>query len=388
MRPRQTATALLALALLAGAPLAGMPAAGGPALAQSSGMAERRLDSRSGPLLVRTVAGGLDHPWGLAVLPDGRMLVTERAGRLRLVARDGTVSPPLKGVPEVFAQGQGGLLDVALDPDFATSRLVYFTFAEPGRGGASTAAARGRLGDDGLSDVQVIFRQEPKVSGGNHFGSRLAFGRDGTLFVTTGERFRFDPAPDLGSHLGKVIRIRPDGTVPPDNPFVNRPGARPEIWSYGHRNIQGAAIHPQTGALWIHEMGPRGGDELNIPQAGRNYGWPLVSWGDHYDGRPIPKPPTRPDLADAVRHWTPVIAPSGMAFYTADRIPGWRGSLLIGGLQSRGLVRLTLDGETVTGEERIPLGTRIRNVVQGREGEVFATTDENDGRILRITPAE
>nr|WP_245430801.1 PQQ-dependent sugar dehydrogenase [Rhodoplanes roseus] len=360
-----------------------------PALAQSAAAgAERRVDGRSGPLIVRTVTAGLVHPWGLAVLPDGRMLVTERPGRLRIVTRDGQMSAPLKGVPEVFAQDQGGLLDVALDPNFSANRLVYVSFAEPGPGGASTAVARGRLGADALEDVKVVFRQVPKVSGGNHFGSRLAFAPDGNLFITTGERFRFDPAQDLTGHLGKVIRIRPDGTVPDDNPFVKRPDARPEIWSYGHRNVQGAAIHPTTGVLLTHEMGPRGGDELNIPQAGRNYGWPLVSWGDHYDGKPIPKPPTRPDLADAIRHWTPVIAPSGMAFYTSDRIPGWRGSLLIGGLQSRGIVRLTLDGETVTGEERIGLGARIRDVVQGPDGEVLALTDEDDGKLLRLTPAE
>ncbi|MFL9825450.1 PQQ-dependent sugar dehydrogenase [Rhodoplanes sp. SY1] len=383
MRPRSTATALFALALLTGGLLSG-----GPAAAQSSSAAERRIDSRSGPLLVRTVAGGLDHPWGLAVLPDGRMLVTERAGRLRMVSRDGTVSPPLKGVPAVFAQSQGGLHDVALDPDFANNRTVYITYAEPGDGGAGAAVARARLGDGALEDVRVIFRQLPKVSGGNHFGSRIAFRRDGTLFVTLGERFKFDPAQDLGTHLGKVVRIRPDGSVPDDNPFVNQKNVRPEIWSYGHRNPLGGAIHPDTGVLWTTEMGPRGGDELNIPQAGKNYGWPLVSWGTHYDGRPIPNPPTRPEFADAVRHWTPVISPSGMTFYTGDRIPGWRGSLLISGLTARGLVRLTLDGEAVAAEERIPLGTRIRNVRQGLDGEVLVTTDEDDGRILRITPAE
>jgi glucose/arabinose dehydrogenase len=368
--------------------LAGLLATAGLALAQApGGSAERRITTEAGPLNVRIVADGLVHPWGLAVLPDGRMLVTERPGRLRLVGRDGALSAPLAGVPAVLAQGQGGLLDVALDPDFATNRLVYVSFAEPGDGGASTAVARGTLGEAGLTDVKVIFRQLPKVSGGNHFGSRLAFARDGTLFVTTGERFKFDPAQDLGSHLGKIIRIRPDGAVPPDNPFVGRAGARPEIWSYGHRNIQGAAIHPDTGTLWIHEMGPRGGDELNIPHAGRNHGWPLVSWGTHYDGRPIPLPPTRPDLSDAIRQWTPVIAPSGMTFYTSDRIRGWRGNLLIGGLVSRGIVRLTLDGERVTAEERIPLGARIRNVTQGPDGEVLALTDENDGKILRLTPA-
>ncbi|MTW15235.1 PQQ-dependent sugar dehydrogenase [Rhodoplanes serenus] len=374
---------LIAASMAAATPGAAQAQAGAPAAP-----ADRRVDTEAGPLAVHTVAEGLVHPWGLAVLPDRRLLVTERPGRLRLVGPDGRVSPPLAGVPAVLAQSQGGLHDVALDPDFANSRVVYITYAEPGDGGASAAVARAVLGEDRLSDLKVIFRQQPKVSGGNHFGSRIVFRRDGTLFVTLGERFKFDPAQDLGTHLGKIVRIRPDGSVPADNPFVGRKDARPEIWSYGHRNPLGGALHPDTGVLWVHEMGPMGGDELNIPQAGKNYGWPLVSWGKHYDGRDIPDPPTRPEFADAVRHWTPVISPSGMAFYTADRIRGWRGSMLIGGLSSRGIVRLTLDGERVTGEERIPLGARIRHVVAGPDGEVFALTDEPNGRILRLAPPE
>lgn len=375
---------LIAASMAAATPGAAQAQAGAPPAAP----ADRRVDTEAGPLAVHTVAEGLVHPWGLAVLPDRRLLVTERPGRLRLVGPDGRVSPPLAGVPAVLAQGQGGLHDVALDPDFANSRVVYITYAEPGDGGASAAVARAVLGEDRLSDLKVIFRQQPKVSGGNHFGSRIVFRRDGTLFVTLGERFKFDPAQDLGTHLGKIVRIRPDGSVPADNPFVGRKDARPEIWSYGHRNPLGGALHPETGVLWVHEMGPMGGDELNIPQAGKNYGWPLVSWGKHYDGRDIPDPPTRPEFADAVRHWTPVISPSGMAFYTADRIRGWRGSMLISGLSSRGIVRLTLDGERVTGEERIPLGARIRHVVAGPDGEVFALTDEPNGRILRLAPPE
>lgn len=345
------------------------------------------LRTRTGTVAVETVAGGLVHPWGLAFLPDGRMLVTERPGRLRIVAPDGGKSPPLSGVPRVFSQGQGGLLDVALDPDFAGNRLVYLSYAERGRGGASTAVARGRLAERGLEGTEVIFRQQPKVPGPNHFGSRLAFAPDGTLFVTTGERFKFEPAQDLSNHLGTIIRINPDGSVPPDNPFVGRSDALPEIWSYGHRNAQGADIHPITGRLWMHEHGPRGGDEINIPEAGSNYGWPLVSWGRHYNGEDIPDPPTRPDLAPAIYQWTPVIAPSGMAFYTADLLPQWRGNLLVGGLVSRGLVRLTLDGERVTGEERIDLGARIRAVRQGPDGAVYVLTDEDDGEILRLRPA-
>jgi glucose/arabinose dehydrogenase len=348
---------------------------------------EKSIETKEGPIKVETFAKGLQNPWGLAFLPDGRMLVTERPGRLRIVAKDGTLSEPLKGVPEVFAVGQGGLLDVALDPQFASNQLVYITYAEPGEGGAGTAVARGKLGQDSLENVEVIFRQKPKVDGGNHFGGRLAFAPDGKLFVTLGERFKFEPAQDLSVDLGKIVRINPDGSVPKDNPFVGKEGALPEIWSYGHRNPQGAAIHPETGKLWENEFGPLGGDELNVPQPGKNYGWPVVSWGKHYDGKDIPDPPTHPEFADAIYHWNPVISPSGMTFYTADAIPGWKGNLLIGGLSSEAIVRLTLDGETVTSEERLPMGTRIRDVVQGPDGAVYALTDERDGKILRLTAA-
>jgi aldose sugar dehydrogenase len=343
------------------------------------------IDTEGGPIKVETVAGGLDHPWGLAFLPDGRMLVTERPGRLRIVTPDGSTSEPLTGVPQVFAKGQGGLFDVALDPAFASNRLVYLAYAEPGDGGAGTAVARGKLGDAGLDDVQVIFRQQPEIDGPYHFGGRLAFAPDGKLFVTLGERFQFEPAQDLANHLGKIVRINPDGSVPEDNPFVGQKDAKPEIWSYGHRNPQGVAIHPETGKLWESEFGPMGGDELNIPAAGANYGWPVVSWGKHYDGRAIPAPPTHPEFADAIDHWNPVISPSGIAFYTSDAIPAWKGNLLIAGLSSEAIIRLTLDGEAVTGEERIPMGTRIRDVVQGPDGAVYALTDEDDGKILRLS---
>lgn len=359
-----------------------LAAAPAHALAQT-----RTVETPTGDVRVETVTDGLVHPWALAVLPDGRMLVTERPGRLRLVSQQGELSEPLTGVPEVFSQGQGGLLDVALDPEFASNRQVYLTYAEPGEGGASTAVARGRLEQGGLQDLEVIFRQQPKVDGGNHFGSRLAFSPDGKLFVGLGERFKFDPAQDLSNHLGTVVRINPDGTVPEDNPFVGQEDARPEIWSYGHRNIQAAAIHPETGALWEIEHGPRGGDEINIPEPGRNYGWPLVSWGQHYDGEPIPDPPTRPDLAQSIYQWTPVIAASGMDFYTGDLFADWQGDLLVGGLVSEGIVRLDLDGQQVTDEHRLPLDARIRDVVQGPDGAVYALTDEDDGEILRLTPA-
>lgn len=350
-------------------------------------LAEQFLVTQAGPVEIQTFVKGLEHPWGLAFLPDGRMLVTERPGRLRLVSQGGWLSEPISGVPEVFVQGQGGLLDVALDPDFAANHLIYLSYAEPGAGGASTAVARARLEGNSLKALKVIFRQQPKVRGGAHFGSRLVFARDGTLFITLGERFKFDPAQDLSSHLGKIVRIRPDGSVPSDNPFIGYPGAKPEIWSYGHRNVQGAAVHPQTGALWTTEFGPAGGDELNLIEPGKNYGWPLVSWGRHYFGLDIPDPPTRPDLAQPVYYWTPSISPSGMDFYTGDRFPTWRSNLLIGGLSSQALVRLTLDGQKVKAEERIPLGVRIRHVRQGPDGAVYLLTDEESGEILRLVPA-
>ena len=364
------------------------------ALLPAAGCAEdRTVDTETGTIKVKTLAEGLDHPWGMAFLPDGRLLVTERAGDLRIMSADGALTEPLAGVPEVVAEGQGGLLDVALDPNFADNNLVYLSYSEPGDGGAGTAVARGRLDGNALEDVKVIFRQTPKVSGGNHFGGRLAFTPDGKLFITLGDRFKFEPAQDLTSHLGKIVRINPDGSVPPDNPFIGQQDAQPEIWSYGHRNVESAAIHPKTGKLWELEFGPKGGDELNIPGPGLNYGWPMVSWGKHYDGKDIPNPPTHPEFADAVRHWTPVISPSGITFYTAeaypgwtaDTIPAWKNNLLIGGLSSQAIIRLTLDGETVTGEERIPMGARIRDVEQGPDGAVYALTDAGDGAVLRLS---
>jgi glucose/arabinose dehydrogenase len=371
--------AILILILLSAAP--------DSARAQS----DRVIATEAGPVRVETVARGLEHPWALAFLPDGRFLVTERPGRLRVVAANGEIAPPVAGVPTVFARGQGGLLDVALAPDFATSRVVYLSYAEPGPNNrAGTTVARGRLNADAsaLEDTGVIFRQEPKVEGANHFGSRLVFARDGTLFIALGERYKFEPAQDLGNHLGTIVRINPDGSAPADNPFVNRQGAWPEIWSYGHRNIQAATLHPLTGALWVAEMGPRGGDELNRPMAGGNHGWPLVSWGTHYDLTPIPAPSTRPDLAGSVHHWTPSIAPSGMTVYTGDLFPAWRGSLLIGALRGAAILRVTLNGEAFASEERIGIGARVRDVRQGPDGAVHLLTDESRGRLLRLIPAK
>jgi glucose/arabinose dehydrogenase len=359
-----------------------------PAAAQKE--ETRTVAVPSGDVRVETVASGLVHPWGLAFLPDGKMLVTERPGRLRVVSQDGSMSDPLDGVPEVFAQNQGGLLDIVLAPDFETSRQVYLTFAEPGDGGvAGTAVARGRLdGDaDALKDVEVIFRQEPKVEGSKHFGSRIVFSRDGQhMFVTLAERDKFDPAQDLGNHLGTVVRLQRDGQTPRDNPFVDRKGAPPEIWSYGHRNIQAAALHPETGDLLVAEMGPKGGDELNRPEAGKNFGWPAVSWGEHYDGRNIPDPPTKPEFSDALHQWTPVISPSGMTGYTGDLFPAWKGSVLIGGLSARAIVRVTLKDGAYGSEERIELGARVRDVAQGPDGAVYAITDAQNGSVLKITP--
>jgi glucose/arabinose dehydrogenase len=311
------------------------------------------------------------------------MLVTERTGALRRVSKDGNVSEPLAGVPKVDTEGQGGLLDVALDPDFPANALVYLSYVEPGPKGSATAVARGKLTDQGLTDVKVIFRQVPEVKNGYHFGSRLAFGKDGKLFITLGERFKFDPAQDLSNTLGKIVRINPDGSVPSDNPFLGQKDAQPEIWSYGHRNVQGAAINPETGKLWVAEFGPFGGDELNIPKAGANYGWPVVSWGRNYTGTDIPDPPTHPEFEDAIYHWTPVISPSGMTFYTGDAMPAWRGNLLIGGLSSQAVIRLVLEGEKVAAEERIAMGDRIRDVIEAPDGSVYALAD--DGKILRLT---
>lgn len=349
-----------------------------------------------GPAIrVETFADGLAHPWAIAPLPQGGMLVTERGGGLRAVGADGSLSAPISGVPQVDARGQGGLLDVALDPDFADNGFVYLSFAEAGEGGNGTAVARGRLNGamTALEDVEVIFRQRPKVRSTRHFGSRLVFDGEGHLFVTLGERsdpqFR-EQAQRLDSHLGKIVRIAPDGSVPDDNPFVGREGALPEIWAYGVRNVQAAAVNPQTGALWEIEHGPRGGDELNIVEPGANYGWPVVSLGVNYDGSPVGTGGESAEgMVDPIYSWTPVIAPSGMMFYGGEAFPDWQGDLFVGGLRSTALVRLDLDGNAVVAEERLleGLGLRIRDVAQAPDGVIYVATDEADGEILRISPA-
>lgn len=337
------------------------------------------------------VARGLDHPWSVAFLPDGRYLVTERAGRLRIVDADGRVGAPLQGLPAIDAGGQCGLLDVVLDPKFADNALVYFSYAEAGDGGNSTAVARGKLQGDRLADVQVIFRQVPKVSSRQHCGSRLVFARDGRLFVTLGDRFsRKDDAQNLGNHLGKVVRIEADGGVPADNPFVDKSGAMPEIWSLGHRNVQGAALNPASGELWINEHGPQGGDELNIVRAGRNYGWPLLTYGRNYvTGTRIGEEGPKPGFEQPLKYWVPVsVAPSGMAFLTSDRYPGWQGDLFIGTLRDQRLIRLRLDGDRVVDEQRLlgRLEERIRDVRQGPDGWLYILTDNANGRLLRLVP--
>jgi aldose sugar dehydrogenase len=355
-------------------------------------VAAQSVRSAAGDVRVETVADGLSYPWGLAFLPDGRMLVTERPGRMRIVARDGKLSPAIAGVPRVFARSQGGLHDVALDRDYAQNRTIYFCYAEPGDGGGRTTMARARLVEDEqprLDDMRPIFRQQGPLSSGNHFGCRIVQTPDGNLFLTTGDHFRDrDEAQNLANHIGKMIRIRPDGSVPPDNPFVGRRGALPEIWSYGHRNIQGAALHPASGKLWTHEHGARGGDEVNVTEAGKNYGWPVIGYGVDYSGAKIHEGTHKAGMEQPVKYWVPSIAPSGMAFYAGDLFPAWRGNLFVGALVGQVLVRLELDGEKVVREERLlrELGQRIRDVRAGPDGALYVLTDASAGRILRLVP--
>ena len=348
--------------------------------------------SSAGQLEVQTVARGLAHPWSLAFLPDGRMLVTERPGRMRIVTTEGQLSPPLKGVPEVWASGQGGLHDVIIDKSYAQNRTIYFCFAERTGGGGRTVVTRAKLDDRNgrLDDVKSIFRQEGPLSSGNHYGCRIAQASDGNLFVTLGDHFSYrDEAQNLGNHLGKLIRITPDGSAPTDNPFVGRDGARPEIWSYGHRNEQGLAINPATGDVWETEHGPRGGDEVNIAGKGKNYGWPVIGYGIDYSGAKIHESSAKAGMEQPIKYWVPSIAPSGMTFYTAKLFPKWTGSLFTGALAGKMLVRLSLNGNAVTGEERLlqNLNERIREVRQGPDGALWLLTDSSAGRILRVSPA-
>jgi glucose/arabinose dehydrogenase len=369
--------------------LTSLPGAGvTPALASA-----KAVDTQQAQVQLEVVASGLEHPWGIAFLPDGRALVTERPGRLRIVGRDGKLSEPLAGVPAVDAVGQGGLLDVALDPDFARNQLVYLSYAEPrGAGMNGTSVARAKLGTAGLAEVTVIFRQQPAMASRHHFGSRLVFGRDGNLFVTLGDRNSGrDKVQSLDNHIGKVVRIDRDGKAPADNPYLKQAGALPELWSIGHRNIQGAALDPASGDLWTNEHGPKGGDELNHTLGGRNYGWPLVTYGTEYSGKPISDKTEAPGLESPVHYWVPSIATSGLAFYTGAAIPEWQGNVFVGGLKSGELSRLELRNGRVVKEERLfkdALDKRIRAVVNGPDGALYLLTDEDDGQLIRVTAAK
>lgn len=350
--------------------------------------------SEKGSYAVTELVAGLEHPWSIVFLPDGGMLVTERPGRLRRIDIDGVISAPISGLPKPFVDGQAGLLDVALSPDFAKDRLVYVSFAEPNFRGnlCGTAVARGRLDGDALKGVEVVYRQEPKLSAGTHVGSRLVFDYAGHLFITQGEnRVAAEAAQELDKLQGKLVRIWPDGRIPDDNPFVGHTDARPEIWSYGHRNMQGAALNPQTRQLWTSEHGPMGGDEINIEKPGANYGWPRVTHGIDYDGKPVPGSIGRsaPGMEDPDYVWEKSPAVSGMAFYTGSLFPQWQGNLFLGALAGQALIRLELDGDKVVHEERLlgELGQRVRDVRQGPDGALYVLTDEDDGKLLRIASA-
>ncbi len=344
------------------------------------------------PVEITTFAEGLEHPWSLAFLPDGRMLVTERPGRLRYLSAAGAPSEPIQGVPDVFAHGQGGLLDVILDPDFAKNSIIYFSYAEPGKEDTNgTAVARARLDGQQLRDVQVIFRQEPKFASRHHFGSRLVFARDGTLFITLGERnSQRDLAQDLTTHIGKIVRITKDGGIPDDNPYAERQDVRPEIWSYGHRYLQGAALHPATGRLWTHEHGPQGGDEINLPEPGRNYGWPVITYGVAYGtGAAIGEGTAKQGMEQPLHYWVPSIGPSGMVFHSGRNYTAWKGQLFVGAMPAKQLVRLEIGADgRVSHEERIAIGQRVRDVREGPDGALYLVTDEDAGQVLRVVPAK
>jgi aldose sugar dehydrogenase len=355
-----------------------------PAIGRAQTMRSAKASLRLG-----TLSHGLVQPWSMAFLPDGRLLITERPGRLRVFANGKLEPTPLDGVPKVAATGQGGLLDVCLHPNFAQNRLLYLSYSAEGSGGNATTVARAELGDGGLQGLKVIFEALPRAPGGLHFGSRIVFDRAGLMYVTTGERYNRPRAQDLADLGGKVVRLRDDGSVPPDNPFVGRAGVRPEIFSYGHRNPQGLAMHPATGRLWEVEHGPRGGDELNILKPGANYGWPLATHGIDYNGAIISPNRSLPGMEDPLRVWTPSISPCGLCFYTGDAFPGWKGSLFTGGLSAYALFRLELDGERVVGEERLIEGRLpyIRDVRQGPDGLIYLVTHSDDGGLFRLDPA-
>ncbi|MEZ5935972.1 MAG: PQQ-dependent sugar dehydrogenase [Alphaproteobacteria bacterium] len=350
----------------------------------------QNIESEQATFRIVLLMEGLQHPWGMAFLPKGKMLVTERPGQLRLLKIGSTVSKPVKGVPKVFAEGQGGLLDVAVDPDFETNSFVYLSYAGVDDDGlSSTRVARGRLIDRKLEDVEVIFRSNSASGGGAHWGSRLGFDPDGYLYVTLGERGQQNIAQSLARHGGSVLRIMPDGSVPEDNPFVDKAGAQPEIFSYGHRNPQGLAIHPETGQVWEVEHGPMGGDEVNLIEAGVNYGWPVITWGRNYNGTLINGGLREKEgMAQPVYYWDPSIAPSGMTFYDGDVFPEWQGDLFVGSLKFHHIARLEMEGDRVVGEERLLEGMlgRIRDVRTGPDGYLYLLTDANKGGLYRLEP--
>jgi len=355
----------------------------------ASAAAAETISSERHDFRLVTVAEGLEHPWSFAFLPDGDMLVTERPGRLRVI-RDGRLDPvPVAGLPDIEAGGQGGLLDVALHPDFADNGLIYLSYAAESFFLRGTEVARARFADGRLVELETILEVRPKSTGGRHFGSRLAFAQDGTLYVTAGERGDRDRAQDLGDLAGSVLRITEDGAAAPDNPFIGRSGARPEIYTYGHRNPQGLTVHPETGEVWSVEHGPKGGDELNLLSPGANYGWPVITYGESYAGNPIGEGTTKPGMAQPLRYWVPSISPSGLTFYTGEAFPSWRGNLFLGALSGRALVRLELDGNEVIHEERLlqDLGARIRDVRNGPDGTLYLLTDDPNGKLLRLEPA-
>ena len=359
-------------------------------LAAQGVMAQDRVyRSERAAFRLNTIAGGLEHPWGMAFLPGGDILVTERPGRLRLIRGAKLQRRPVGGVPNVVARGQGGLMDVIAHPRFADNRLIYLSYAAKGRDGVGTHVARARLEGDKLTGLRVIFAALPRNSGGVHFGSRMVFGRDGLLYITSGERGESADAQKLTTHTGKVIRLTDTGAVPPDNPFVGRAGAKPEIFTFGHRNPQGIARHPATGRIWAVEHGPKGGDEINILAPGTNYGWPVITYGRSYIGFSIGEGTHKPGMAQPVKYWVPSIAPSGMAFYTGTKIPGWTGSLFVGALALQHLNRLTLKGDKVIGEERLlrEWDKRIRDVRNGPDGYLYILTDEDPGALVRLEPA-
>ena len=374
----------------------------------ASSAAAQELSLPSGKVEIESL-GKFDNPWAMAYLPDGRLLITEKPGHLRIYA-DGKLSEPVSGVPEVAYHEQGGLLDVAVDPNFSENGLVYLSYAEAAEQQPADAreekdprlgeyqdlndtvlkglaVARGKLAGNRLEDVTVIWRQESKQIGRGHFGGRLLFAPDGKLFVTSGDRQRFEPAQDMTSNLGKIVRINPDGSIPDDNPFVGQDGARADIWTLGHRNQLGAAFRPGTSELWVHEMGPKGGDELNLIEKGKDCGWPQVSEGKHYNDMDIPNHSEKPAFRKPDYAWVPAISPAGLIFYTGDKIKDWKGKALLGGLSSEALIVATIDGNKVTGAETINMGKRIRDVAQAPDGAVLLLTDGDDAELLRLAPS-